>query len=262
MSSRDRFLIAQISDTHFGDPRFDPALAETCLDLVERAEPDLVLVPGDLTAQGYREEFEQAAEFLGRLSAPWLVVPGNHDERNVGWRTYERLFGPRWHAEDVAFGVATRSRGCESMRVVSCDSAEPDLDDGELGRVRHSWIAERFEGSEDAFRVVMLHHHLVAIPNTGRERNTVSDAGDVLVGFEKARVDLVLNGHKHVPHVWTVNGVPIVTSGTATSWRTRGEVPPSFNLIEVLPERIVITMTFTSGAPALEVTLPRAGDSS
>ena len=62
----------------------------------------------------------------------------------------------------------------------------------------------------------MLHHHLVAVPNTGRERNTVSDAGDVLALLSASKVDLVLSGHKHVPHVWSVDGVMVVTSGTAT----------------------------------------------
>ncbi|HSK46952.1 MAG TPA: metallophosphoesterase [Coriobacteriia bacterium] len=255
--SRDRFVIAQISDIHCGDPRFDPVLAGRCVEQVRAAAPDLVLVPGDLTADGYPEEYEEAMSLLGQMPCPWYVVPGNHDERNVGWRTFQRLFGKRWHRHHLDFGVATSERSCARLRLVACDSAEPDLNDGELGRVRHSWITDGFAGADDDFRIVMLHHHLVAVPNTGRERNTVSDAGDVLATLAASRVDLVLSGHKHVPFAWNVNDMAVVTSGTASTWRIRGEVPPSFNLIEVYAEEYVLTTVWTSGEKPLIRKIPR-----
>jgi len=257
MGAPDRFVIAQLSDIHCGDCRFDPKLGESCLREVEAAQPDVALVPGDLTASGYPEEYEEALAFLERLPCPWFVVPGNHDERNVGWRIYERLFGPRWHRRDVDFGVATERRQCQTMRVVACDSSEPDLNEGELGRVRHTWIAENFEGAEDAFRVVMMHHHLIAVPNTGRERNTLNDAGDVLAVLGEQGVDLVLSGHKHVPHLWNVSGMAILTSGTATTWRIRGEVPPSLNIIEITPESMNVRVAWTSGEEHLRLSVPR-----
>lgn len=252
-----RFVIAQLSDIHCGDPRFDPHLAEKCVRIVNEAQPDLVLVPGDLTASGYPEEYDEAKALLGRLPGPCYVVPGNHDERNVGWRIYERLIGDRWHSHEMPFGVDGPDRSCPTLRLVCCDSSEPDLDNGELGRVRHRWIREAFEGSDECFRVVMLHHHLVAVPNTGRERNTVSDAGDVLLTLSDCAVDLVLSGHKHVPHMWTVDGMAIVTSGTATSWRIRGEVPPSMNLITVTPESVEVKVVWTSGQPSFTRLFPR-----
>lgn len=245
--ARDRFVIAQLSDIHCGDRRFDPALVETMLEMVDSAGPDIALIPGDLTAAGYAEEFEAASDIISRLPCPWITVPGNHDERNVGWRIYQERFGGRWHTHDVDFGVPGTERSCALMRLVACDSSEPDLDTGELGRVRHKWIRDAFEDARDMFRVVMLHHHLVAVPNTGRERNTVSDAGDVMEILGEEKVDLVLSGHKHVPHLWTVNDVPVLTSGTATTWRIRGQVPPSFNVIEITPAELRVTVMWTGG---------------
>ena len=49
--------------------------------------------------------------------------------------------------------------------------------------------------------------------------------GDVLEILDRHGVDLVLAGHRHVPYTWQVNGTLIVTSGTACTWRTRGETP-------------------------------------
>jgi len=46
----------------------------------------------------------------------------------------------------------------------------------------------------------------VPIRGTGRERNQVLDAGDVLALLHQAEVDVVLSGHRHVPYVWPEPG--------------------------------------------------------
>ena len=45
-----------------------------------------------------------------------------------------------------------------------------------------------------ALRVFVLHHHLLPVPGTGRERNIVYDAGDAIECLQRAQVDLVLCG--------------------------------------------------------------------
>ena len=57
-----------------------------------------------------------------------------------------------------------------------------------------------------------VHHHLVPIPGTGRERNIVLDAGHLLLTLVDLDVDLVLSGHKHVPFFWGLNGTLICNS--------------------------------------------------
>ena len=211
MGSRAKFTIAQLSDIHCGDPRFESDLARGCIDGINDANPDIVIVPGDLTANGYLDEFEAAQSELAKLRCPErIVVPGNHDERNVGWTLYERVIGERSFIADLEFGVKHGGKVQERIRVVAADSAKPDLNDGSLGRTSYDWIVDAFEGSEDSFRVFVLHHHLVSVPGTGRERNIVLDAGDALELLLKCGVDLVVAGHKHVPYVWDVNGMLIV----------------------------------------------------
>ena len=78
--SERRFLIAQISDLHCGDLRFDRKLLLNCIDIINREEPDLVVVAGDLSVEGYREQFEEAGEYIGMLACPRkIVIAGNHD---------------------------------------------------------------------------------------------------------------------------------------------------------------------------------------
>lgn len=223
------FRIAQISDIHCGEASFNAEMMTAILDRIETMAPDLVVVAGDLTAAGYEWEFEEAAEWLDRITAPKVVVPGNHDSRNVGYIHFERHFGRRFSRLRLPFDTERAERlRATGVTVVAVDSSEPDLNDGRVGREHYPWIKQGFEEPED-IKVFVIHHHLVPIPGTGRERNIILDAGDVLAELTQLDIDVVLSGHKHVPYFWGVNGMLICNSSTATTRRVRGLTPPSWN---------------------------------
>jgi 3',5'-cyclic AMP phosphodiesterase CpdA len=67
-----------VSDLHTGTVE-DAALAPALTALVERLEPELVVVTGDVTHRNRRPQHEQAATLLRGLGPPLLVIPGNHD---------------------------------------------------------------------------------------------------------------------------------------------------------------------------------------
>src|SRR5689334_9194071 len=69
--------LLHLSDLHFG--RVDAALLDPVADFARQLQPDCVVVSGDLTQRARSAEFTQAREFLDRLAAPQVVVPGNHD---------------------------------------------------------------------------------------------------------------------------------------------------------------------------------------
>jgi len=261
--SRDSFLIAQLSDIHCGSPFFDPELLRHAVEEVRSLGPDLVLIGGDLTTDGYAHEFRDAQNFLSPLfDAPLttIVIPGNHDAKNVGYLHFLDSFGlgdvPG--KGDRVLRLSGRfspgDEGPKAVTVVAMDSTKPDLAEGEIGRERYSWIRQQFSQQAD-FRVFALHHHLVPVPGTGRERNTVWDSGDVLALLADAEADLVLSGHKHVPFVWLLNNVLVVNSGTVSSHRLRGYVRPSYNVIEITEDRVVVTLRYpgTGERPAAEL---------
>ncbi len=134
------FTIAQLSDLHCGSPHFVPSLLDRALVEVNELEPDVVIVSGDLTGDGLRGEYELARDYLDRLECErMIVIPGNHDSRNVGYVHFEELFGER-RSELHTDGVS----------IVAVDSTEPDLDHGVIGRGRYEWIEERF-GAHEAY---------------------------------------------------------------------------------------------------------------
>ena len=78
-----------------------------------------------------------------------------------------------------------------------------------------------------------VHHHLLPVPGTGRERNVVYDAGDAIECLQRSHVDLVLSGHKHVPYAWRLEDLFVVNAGTVSTLRLRGKTRPCYNVIEV-----------------------------
>src|SRR5438552_5718466 len=184
--TREPFVIAQLSDLHCGSPYFDAELLETAVKEVIGLDPDIVVIGGDLTAEGYAGEFRTAQTFLDPLfeaGLTTLVIPGNHDSKNVGYLHFRDTFGVGDVADKGDRVLRLNHGGGDSppiaVQVVAIDSSNPDLAEGEVGRERYTWIRQQFAQPAD-LRVFVLHHHLVPVPGTGRERNTVWDAGDVL----------------------------------------------------------------------------------
>jgi 3',5'-cyclic AMP phosphodiesterase CpdA len=216
------FTIAHISDLHCGGPYFVPNLLERAISEINELNPDVVICTGDLTTFGFKPEYAQAKDYLDRLECKsFVVIPGNHDSRNVGYVHFDELFGDR--------NSVLRLNG---VTIVAVDSTEPDLDHGQIGRGRYRWIEEQFD-DDSKLRIFVLHHHLLPVPGTGRERNVVYDAGDAIECLQRAGVHLVLSGHKHVPYAWRLENLFIVNTGTVSSLRLRGNTRPCYNIVEI-----------------------------
>lgn len=223
------FIIAHISDMHAGSQYFVPNLMDRAVIELNELKPNVVVTTGDLTNEGFKQEYLLAKSYLDKIQCEnLLLVPGNHDARNVGYVHFEDLFGSRQT-------VCHR----DGISIVGVDSSEPDLDYGTIGRHRYTWIKEQFAAPAN-FRVFLLHHHLLPIPGTGRERNMVYDAGDTLEVLQDCGVNLVLSGHKHVPYAWRLENIFTVNAGTVCTLRLRGKVRPCYNIIEIGDDEVTI----------------------
>jgi len=226
--------IAHISDIHCGSANtFNANMLSQCIDEVNDLNPDITIVTGDLSMNGLRTELEEAFERLKEINTKKLVVPGNHDARNVGYLTFERLFGSRY-----------QKRVIDDIQIICCDSSEPDLNIGQIGRERVQWLKEELEEANAGYTIIALHHHLIPVPLTGRERNVLYDSGDVLKLVYDAGVNLVLSGHKHVPHNWVMessSGATIFcTAGSVSSYKLNADYHNCYSIIDVSDGKIKI----------------------
>jgi Icc protein len=107
-------LIAQLSDVDVGGSRYREELLRSATEEVNVAAPDLA---GDLTDDGYPDQYPLAVQELAALTCPRIVrVPGNHDARNVGYLRVPRARLP------AAARVRRTQRGARRGRLVKAGS--------------------------------------------------------------------------------------------------------------------------------------------
>ncbi|MFB0561937.1 MAG: metallophosphoesterase [Candidatus Lokiarchaeia archaeon] len=218
-------LFVHVSDIHVGRGErgeFMPEKLETCIDEVNELAPELVILTGDLTMFGLKEDYELAKKYVDKFKPKTLIIPGNHDARYTGYLYFEEFFG-----------LGNWTHEMDDVIIVGIDSSIPDLDEGQVGRGRQDWVEENLQGvPDDVYKIIAVHHHLVSVPGTGRERSVLTDAGDFLQMLVRNRANLALCGHKHTPIVWRVEDLYVVTAGTPSSRKVRARIPQSYYVIE------------------------------
>ena len=220
--------IAHISDIHcnYGTD-FNSKVYEKAVKLLNKIDSDLVFISGDLTTDGLLSEYEYAKEKLKEINGKLVIVPGNHDERNLGWKLFPEFFGETDFIKTY-----------DDVNLIGLASSEPDRDDGRLGRGRHRLIEEGMK-KNDKLIVIGFHHHVIPIPNSGRETNIIEDAGETLDILLKNNVPLVLMGHRHVPFGVKIHKTLLVNAGTFSCNRTRAHFGNTFNIIDIDNEIVV-----------------------
>ena len=101
-------VIAQISDTHLGEPSAPHAFdnLRRAVDMVNARHPDAVIVSGDI-GENY-DQWLIARGILKWLHAPVYYAPGNHDVHTNDVARYREVFGPdyyRFQVKGVTFVV-------------------------------------------------------------------------------------------------------------------------------------------------------------
>ena len=90
--------------------------------------------------------------------------------------------------------------------------------------------------------VIGFHHHLIPIPNSGREYNLIEDAGETLDIILRNNVPLVLMGHRHVPYGVKIHNTLLVNAGTFSCTRTRAHFGNTFNIIDIDDREVTVTV--------------------
>ena len=108
LASHAQVTIAQISDTHLGEPHAPHAFdnLRRTVDMVNARHPDAVIVSGDV-GENY-DQWLLARGILKWLHAPVYYAPGNHDVHTNDVAKYREVFGPdyyRFQVKGVTFLV-------------------------------------------------------------------------------------------------------------------------------------------------------------
>jgi len=229
-------IIIQLSDIHVGS-QLQESVFEKVITEVNQINPDTILITGDLTNEGLIKEYEKCKNLISKLNCKKVItISGNHDYRNSGYLAFKKFF-PFEAINELGNDIV----------LVTVGTARPDRNEGEVGYRQNLWIERTMEKYKNKIKILAMHHHLVGIPDTGSDRVTVIDAGDVLRTILDTKVDLVLCGHKHRPWIWKFGNLSIVNAGTASSDRVRGLFENSYNIITIQDKKIQVDLKIVDG---------------
>lgn len=227
------FVVAHVSDTHFGNDVQNPAdRAAAVMDhlLAMRPHPDVLVLTGDVADHGLAHEYAAARAWLHRWPGATAVSPGNHDVRA---------------AFVDGLGVPARSvveHG--GYRFVMLDSlidavAGERVDEGRLGEDQLAWLDHEL-GASTAPAFVCLHHPPTTIGLELMDPIRLMD-GDALAAVidHHPQVVAILVGHAHTMSTTSFAGRPLLLGGGVVSTVTADAeqldslwyaAPPSFAL--------------------------------
>lgn len=232
--------ILHLSDLHFG--RTDAAVVTAVREIAHRLDPHLIVVSGDLTQRAREHQFIAARAFLESLSAPTLVVPGNHDVPlyNLAARFLRPLRRYEKYISDDSQPVFLD----DEIAVVGIRTARSlTWKGGRVNRAQAERAREFFCGVAQKRVRILVTHHPFDLPQQFKASSLVGRAAMAMTWWRECAPDMLLAGHLHLQGAGTTvrptqrGAAIVVQAGTATSTRVRGE-QNSFNLIEVSSEAV------------------------
>ncbi len=229
-SKGNEMIIAHISDLHALAPGQKlmnvldvNALARDAVSRVNALEvrPDVVIVTGDLTHNGREDEMRNARDVLDALEAPYVAIPGGHDDQDVFEKVFTQSRPDRdaWREGCAGIDVA----GVRLVFLNSLSQGEgASVEKDQAARI-DALLAER----PDAPTVVCMHHppFQCRIPvATYIDDPEASWAEDLRETISLHRqVKLVLCGHVHRSMV-----TPWAGANVAVAPSTCVQVDPNF----------------------------------
>jgi 3',5'-cyclic AMP phosphodiesterase CpdA len=185
--------VLHVSDLHVGaheSPDVGPELSV----LVDRLRPELIVVSGDLTHRGRREQHDRAAALLRSLGAPVVAVPGNHDIPH----SLPARFTRPWAEFERIWGTTRPVHVSDGICLVGINSVRPwHHQSGGVRDDQLRWAAEQLEAAPPgALRMVALHHQQIGAPWRTRKR-PVAHRNHVLGALVDAGAELIVSGHTH-----------------------------------------------------------------
>ncbi|MFN3275568.1 MAG: metallophosphoesterase [Paracoccus sp. (in: a-proteobacteria)] len=214
--------IAHISDLHITAAPDAPGLTRP--DAVSRARAlmadlsafpglDLVVITGDTVNDARADEYAVLADVLAALTVPFLIVPGNHDDRDL----LRACVPDRRYADpDLLHHVWQQ----DHVRVIALDSLSPGEVGGRILPPQLDWLETQLARPFDGHTLVALHHPPCAA-GMGRLDGPIliEGAGDLsdLLDAEP-RPATILCGHLHRPFTARF-GHSMVCAATSTAFQ-------------------------------------------
>lgn len=164
-------IFAQISDLHI---KAGGALAYGAADTLTALEktvahinrlvpaPEFVMITGDITDDGSPAGYKTARAALARLTPPFFMVPGNHDNKAAMAMAFPDHTYLSRALEDSRHGHACysldRVRPGLPLEILGLDTVFDGEHGGGLDQSRLKWLDNRLASAPDRPALIFMHH--------------------------------------------------------------------------------------------------------
>lgn len=231
--------IIHLSDIHFG------AANENTLEILRnkiiKSAPDLLIISGDITQNGYQNEFIAAEKYFASIPIKKFFVPGNHDMPQ--WEVFRRLTQPyklykrhiNQELEPILIDNDVVIIGLNTARVILPDN---NWANGAISKSQINKILQIRKTHANS-KIILVAHHPMNRVLDAPIKYKVFGAKAALMAIRQAKIDLVLSGHLHKPAAQKIHDTLFITAPSAASYRARG-CKNGFMEFEITPEAIKI----------------------
>lgn len=196
--------LVQITDFHTslpGEYPFDIDVRKNFKDILNKAlslHPDYLIYTGDLCFRlADKEVYLWQRKLFEELSAPYFVIPGNHDDAMVLRKIFHHL--PFLRNDELFYRQDLNGFPCLFL----------DSGKGYLSRIQKNWLSEELTQLERA--IVFMHHppHLMGVPHMDA-RYFLTDKVEVQSIFKASGIPVyIFCGHYHVEKTFSQDNVHV-----------------------------------------------------
>jgi 3',5'-cyclic AMP phosphodiesterase CpdA len=161
---------------------------EDFVSSANKQKADFVMLDGDITDFGIRDEFEWIHDIMSKLNKPYMTVIGNHDLSGNGEKVYKKMYGSlndSFLYRDFKFILLNTN-----SREYAFNGKVPDLD----------WLQTQLAG-DDFQRAVVISH----VPPFDDDFDIKLAARYNEMLYTSGKVNLSLHGHQHAFRDTTYN---------------------------------------------------------
>jgi 3',5'-cyclic AMP phosphodiesterase CpdA len=245
--------IIQLTDIHLTTPgqtiggrdsnaNFERALAHA---LNDHSDAELVVITGDLSDWGDRDDYVRLKEIIERQPIPVKLCIGNHDDR----KTFQQVFTDYTDENGFAQTMTDVSAG----RCLFLDTWGPETHAGYYCETRSNWLDRQLNTHDGPFFLFMHHNPMPSHLGALDQIRLLDDVPfRALVAKHKSKIRHIFFGHCHLPLSGSVSGIP-ASSLRSTNHQgypnfkernllTNSNLPEAYSVAFIAPDYVTVLM--------------------
>lgn len=220
MVKAQAFRFAHVTDTHVGGSTGAEDLLRTVDDINGQPDIDFVILSGDVTEFGSRDELLEAKSILSKLNKPCYVTPGNHDSKwsESGNNDFVKIFGSEGYSFEKNGFLFIGTASGPNMRMAP----------GLIPREQMVFLDSILTNMENPDQPILFVNHYPL-------DESLTNWYEVIDLLKTRNVQLSLLGHGHSNKLFDFEGIPGVMG--RSNLRAKNEMG-GYNVVSVTRDTI------------------------